>query len=266
MLLYDQNIWGNYGKDHTVGNRAELVADLIEQRLPDICCFQECNPATIRVGKNGIQERMEDLYDEICASKAVVNFTPVFVKRGVFKVIAEEHIPFEGLNDLQSKSVTYAVLERRMDGKRFAVASTHFWWQRGEESDRQREENARTLGMIANRLKEAYHVPMIVAGDFNSGYDGLSQGPAGYEAMLSQGFQDVRTISKVSTASKTCRNDYPIRSEQDAYVGGTLPTYTIDYIFTRGEGIQCNAFDVLLCQTALNSSDHCPLTLEFEIL
>ena len=266
MRLYDQNIWGNFGRNEAVGNRCDLIYRQICAQKPDICCFQECNPQTMRMGVDGIQNLLAEQYDEICAEKADVNFTPVFIRKDMFAVLESGYFPYAGLNDLSSKSVTYAVLKERVGGNTFAVASTHFWWQPGEEADRQRKENASELGVLAERLHRQYGVPFLVAGDFNSGYSPLSQGPVGYEQMLALGFQNVRATSKTTTQTHTCRDEYPEKNESGCYANGKLPTYTIDYIFTYGHGISGNVFAVLTNQSALNSSDHCPLVFDFEIM
>ena len=84
--------------------------------------------------------------------------------------------------------------------------------------------------------------------------------------MLALGFQNVRATSKTTTQTRTCRDEYPEKNENGCYANGKLPIYTIDYIFTYGQGISGNVFAVLTNQGALNSSDHCPLVFDFEIM
>lgn len=265
MILYDQNIWGNYSEKHTVGNRAILVADLIAEIEPDICAFQECNPSTMGSNNIGVRRLLGDDFDEICADKAGVNFTPLFVRRGKFNVIDEGYVPFEGLNDIDSKSFTYAVLETTSDKKRFAVISTHFWWKWDDESKLQRIKNAKAVSAAAERLISKYGVSVIVTGDLNSGAGGVLQGSGGYDAMLAEGFSDVRTLCGQTTDTHTCRSGYPTRTADDTYIDGIEPQFTIDYILTKGDRFTCKSFDVLTSQSALNSSDHCPLIFDFDI-
>lgn len=264
MILFDQNIWGNFNEKQTVGNRCELVYELICEVQPDICCFQECNPATSRVGNRGIERLVAHDYIEISGENAGVNFTPVFVRRGVFDIVKQGWHCFSGLNDIQSKSATYAVLRNRQSGRKFAVVSTHFWWQHGEESDRQRIENARELNALLEGLCCGENIPVIVAGDLNSEDKPQENGQAGCDEMLRLGFESARYLSPVTVDTPTCRSDYPIRGENDVYYGGTMPTYAIDHILVKGE-IDCVSFDVLTSQKALDSSDHSPLVLNFEI-
>lgn len=265
IRLFNHNIWGGYAEGETVGNRCQLIGQEISRLQPDICCFQECSPYTMRPGENGMQQLMQQQYEEVCPEKAGENFTPVFLKKGVFEICRAGHILYPGLNDMNSKSVTYAVLLHKQSGKRFCVASTHFWWQRGEQSELQRQDNARVLGALAKRLCDEEGVPFVVSGDFNSGKPPLGQGLAGYDEMLRQGFRDVRFACEVPIQTHTVRENYPIRMPDDTYVGGTAPTFTIDYVFTYGAGITGTHFDVITTQNVLNSSDHCPLLYDFEI-
>ena len=63
-------------------------------------------------------------------------------------------------------------------------------------------------------------------------------------------------------------HDYPVLDEaKDIYVNrpDALPEYDLDYIFTYGKDtIKAKKFDILTSETALNSSDHCPLLGVFE--
>lgn len=95
--------------------------------------------------------------------------------------------------------------------------------------------------------------------------NGYPKYAAGYEKMLDLGFSDIRGIARNTTEEFTCRKDYPVRTDDDVYINGTMPMYTIDYIFAYGDGLKAEKFDIITSQKALNSSDHCPLILDFEI-
>lgn len=265
MRLFDQNIWGNFSAKHTVGNRMEMVRELIEGQQPKIICFQECNPSTVRAGETGIVRMLSGEYREVCPQKAGVNFTPILLRTGEFDSLEEGYFPFSGPNDLNSKSVTYAVLRQRKTGRRFAVASVHFWWQTGPRADAAREQNAGELAELAGRLQREYGVSLLVCGDFNSGFGTAPQGPAGIGKMKELGFSDARLLARESTDTPTCREAYPQRLAGDRYAGGTAPSYILDYGFVFGKSLQINRFSVLTDQAALDCSDHCPLVLDFEV-
>jgi len=265
IRLYDQNIWGNMPAHARIANRNRLIASLIQKYQPDFCAFQECNPTTSRVGADAMPHLLKDIYAEACPENASRNFTPVFYKKDTFSLIASDFVPYDGLNDLFSKSLTWAVLEEKSSGKQVCIISTHFWWKYDSEEDNaQRLENVRQLERVCRQIRETYQVPILVTGDLNNGAGSL-QGDMPYRAMLQCGFTDVRSIAAETTDLPTCKDTYPTLNADGNYVDGIMPEYTIDYILTYGEPqLQALAFRVLTCQDALNSSDHCPLIGDFE--
>ena len=265
ICLYSQNIWGNMPKGARIANRNDLIKDMIFEIEPDFCNFQECRPITSRSGDSAIQKIIFEKYAESNACHAHENFTPVFYKRDRFTELDGGFVLFEGLNDINSKSITWGLFEDKDDGKRLAVVSTHFWWQsRGEEDFAQRVENAKQLKGVCDRIIEKYgDIPVIVSGDFNSGTIGL-QGPSGYDAMVSGGFTDARFVAEKTTDCYTV-HDYPILTESGVYIAGGEPHKTIDYVFTYGKKPGVAEFSVLADDRARTSSDHCPIVVKFEI-
>ncbi len=262
LKLYNHNIWGTYAEDQKVGNRNKLVKNLIFEQKPDFCCFQECNPETFRSGET-IEGLIASLYTEVPTDMGKKNFTPVFYNKERFTVVYSDWIKYSGLNDLDSKSVTRAVLEEKATGKRVAVFSTHFWWKTGEEHTKWRINNAAELKAAAEDIIARFNVPVIISGDLNNGL-GAPQDTRPYEKMMADGFTDIRHAAGITTDSHTC-HDYPKLNENDEYVNGPAPSYTLDYIMTYGENaLKPLRFEVLRSTDALNSSDHCPLIGEFE--
>ena len=266
MRLYDQNIWGNYKADNCIANRNDLIAGLIDKYAPDVCCFQECNPDSSRKGERAIQKLISEHYREACPAVAHRNYTPVFYRPDRVKMIDEGDFLFEGFNDRNSKSATWTVMEERLTGKRFAVLSVHFWWKWESQADeQQRHENARRVAEFCSTLSAKHPIPVLIAGDLNSGIN-AHQGDATYHEMLRLGMRDVRDLAKESTDSFTA-HAYPILNADGIYVDGGQPIKTLDYVFTYGDiTVDAKKFAVLTEQNALDSSDHCPLIFDFEII
>lgn len=265
MRLYDQNIWGNTAEP--IGNRNVLVKELIEEFQPDVCCFQECSPTTSRVGDGGIQEIIKPKYIEAVPEHSGENYTPIFYAPDKVEAIDGGFFPYDGLNDKNSKSLTWTLFREIATGKKVIIMSTHFWWKaESEEDDIQRVKNAEALVSHAETLHKKYGVPVIVSGDFNSGDS--SQGPVGYNAVLKLGMTDVRDIAEESDRSRTCSHNMPkINPESGKYEIGAERTCTIDYIFSfKNELFTANRFCVVTSEKALCSSDHSPLIFDFEIL
>lgn len=262
ITLYNQNIWNNA----PAGYRNKLVRSLVSDFDADVCTFQECGPQTNRVGNPSIGELMADLYAEAAPEFSSVNFTPVFYKKEKFRCIDQGYVLYDGLNDANSKGITWAVLEDLVTGKQYIFGSTHFWWRaRGEEDTKQRLQNAAQLKEICDALIAKYNLPVIVAGDFNNGKNS-SQGDAPYYALLEWGFRDIRNLAEDTTCEEfTCRNGYPILREDGTFDKCPLaPDCCIDYIFVYGDTVPVKKFHIETNDKALTSSDHCPLIGIFE--
>ena len=265
MRIYDQNIWGNMKPEHKIANRNLLIRDLILAYDPDVCGFQECNPKTSRAGDTPIAELLSSAYVEAFEEAAGYNFTPLFYKKESMTLIDEGWLLFDGKNDKNSKSVTWAILEEKATKKRAAFFSVHFWWKwESDEDTLQRRENARQLVVLCDELAKKYPVPFFVMGDLNSG-EGAHQGDDAYWIMKTLGMRDLRDLATESTSMQTA-HEYPVLNESGEYVEGGQPYKTLDYIFGYGQSpAAVESFRVLTEQNALNSSDHCPLVLDFSL-
>lgn len=263
IKLYNQNIWGNIPATECVSNRNGLIRDMIMEEMPDFCTFQECNPRTSRAGDTAMDKLIASEYAEASIENASKDFTPVFYKKSDWTEIDSDHVVYDGRNDGNSKSLAWAVLERKSDKKRVCVVSTHFWFKAVEPEDfEQRLENVRQLKKVCDEVIAKYNVPVIIAGDFNNGVKAHT-GDEPYKLMISLGFVDVRHVAKQTTDSYTCRDEYPQMNEEGIYTIGTMPTFILDFIFTYGTHLEAEKFDVFTTERALVSSDHSPMIAEF---
>ena len=260
--VYSQNVWNCLPAAY----RNRMVRQLIAHVDADVCLFQECAPDTVRRGEDEapLPALMSDGYQEICPELAHKNFTPIFIKKDAFHVLDSGWELYDGLNDADSKSVTWAVLEDKHTAARFAVVSTHLWWRWDDDGDNaQRLDNVRQLKALCDKLVNKYGVPVIVGGDFNCG-ENAPTGEEPYYFALEQGFRDLRRTAPVTTRQYTHRYCNPVAVD-GRHDTGAAPDENLDYIFTYGQGVNPTRFAVLTDEVALASSDHCPLLGEFEI-
>ena len=258
MKIYCQNIWNN----NPCAARNRIVRKLVGKFDADVCFFQECGPETNRIGDGEapIADLMNDCYKEAHSEVSDRNFTPVFYKKDKYNLLDSGYFLYDGLNDVNSKSVTWTILEEKETGIRFVAASTHFWWMAELEKDNlQRLENVRQLKQFCDEMVLKTGLPIIVGGDFNNGL-GSTQGDEPYYTMLKEGFCDIRHIAEETTDAKTCGNDYPKSLPDKTVIPRKPAEYIIDYIFTyNGENLKVKKFDVLTDDTARKTSDHSPL-------
>ena len=261
IKFYCQNVWDFSPTEY----RNKLIYSLIREFDADICLFQEYSQAATCSGKLPLPGLMQEIYAEAHKVSDGWNFTPVFYKKEKFGLIDSGYFYYDGFNDENSKSVTWAVLEEKGSGVKFAVIATHFWWMfESEKDNEQRLKNVDQLKEICDFIIEKYDVPVVVGGDLNNGKNS-EQGEEPYKYMLEQGFSDVRFSAEEST-DKFTHHDYPVLNDQGIYEKGAMPVRNLDYFFIYGAyPVRPKKFDVITTQDALDSSDHCPITAEIEI-
>ena len=261
IRLFDHNIWCN----KVIANRNALIKKMISRYDADVCTLQECRPSTHRVGETDIGAMLADKYAEVCPALYDRNHTPIFYRRARFDMIDSGYELFEGLNNIGSKSITWAVLYDKVDDCKFAVLSTHFWYMADEEGNAQRIENVHQLKACCDRIVAKHDVPVILAGDLNCGKNS-SQGEEPYFEMERVGFTDVRKCA-VKTTDRYTHHALPEFNEEKGVFECNAPLVkTLDHAFLYGKDeIEVRSFNVLVEQMAMDSSDHCPLFVEFSL-
>ena len=261
LTFFSQNVWNSNPCDF----RIKLIRSLVSDFNADICMFQEFGPYSVRNAKEPLHILMSDEYIEACPDVSDKNYTPVFYKKDCFDVIDSGYLLYDGLNDADSKSVSWVVLKDKKNGNSFAVASTHFWWMAEKEEDfTQRLANVDQLKEVCDGIVAKHNVPVIVSGDFNNGKNS-EQGEEPYKKMLSIGFKDVRLIADVTTDMMT-HHKYPVQMPDDTFEKGEMPERNLDNIFVYGDfDVKAKMFDVLTSDKALTTSDHCPLIAKIEL-
>ena len=260
LSVYCQNVWNNPPL-----NRTALQRDLIFDLDADVCLVQECGPKTIRAGAEALPPMLAERYDEVPTEVGEQNYTPVFYKRDRFDLIDQGYILYQGKNDANSKSVTWAILAEKASGVRFGVCSTHFWWKYNEPDDNAcRLSNAAELYACAMDLKARFDVPVIIGGDLKCGKRS-SQGEEPW-LWLCDRLIDVRAKAPITTDMMT-HHAYPVKDENGLFCDGEMPKRTLDHMFvTEHSNIELYSFEVDTSRRALTTSDHCPLILKATVL
>ena len=259
IRLFDHNIWC----DRRIADRNTLIKKMINRYSADICTLQECRPSTHRVGDTDIGAMLSDKYAEVESALSDRNHTPIFYRRTRFDVVESGYELLEGLNNIDSKSITWAVFDDRIDGCRFAVVSTHFWYKKESEEDfAQRIANVHQLKRCCDRILAKHDIPVVIAGDLNCGAH-AGQGEEPLAEMKRLGMRDVREIAKRTTDRLTV-HAIPILGEDGCFTCNEECTRTLDHIFTYGkDAFDFDTFHVLREPEAMASSDHCPLFAMF---
>ena len=115
--------------------------------------------------------------------------------------------------------MTYAVLERKSDGKQFIYVNTHLDHNGNNSHEIAEGVRQRQIEILIAEIKKLGDLPTIVTGDFN-----VSPEASAYTTMIGAGFLDSSHIAKEGEIKPTYNN------LQDDYAGAI-----IDYIFVSPE-------------------------------
>lgn len=165
------------------------------------------------------------------------------------------------------------VFECLETGKRFSVCNTHLEsntfvpHQTADEGDPLRAEQvSRKLIPAMKEIAEAYNVPVIVGGDYNSVVSRIA-----CQLLREAGFDNTRDLADVKNITCSCHGFPTYSDELDAYVGGTHSCngyeLSIDQIFALDieKKIKANVYHTLDDDIVGYISDHCPVLLDFTI-
>lgn len=272
------NIWGDYFGNPVEEREAGVEATILKNR-PDVVSLQEVTPgwyaspmfahlkqkgyALVRGDEDAALARAAFAGEKMPKH---INHEPLLYRTDRLKLL-DSGTDFFHLSLTASKSATWAVMERKSDGRRFVAFATHFWWQsNGVESDVIRELNARhILWLLADiRRKWGADMPAILGGDLNS-----TDASFAHAMLRSGGF--VNAALHADVRSPYCsHHGNPVRGADGKYHGARRAAaydtsdYSIDHIFYT-KGIHALKHEIITDQTALDVSDHSPVMVEFEL-
>lgn len=256
MRVMTSNIWGNY-----FGNPPEERIDAIESTLrkysADVIGIQEMCPFWYKADLKG---RLSDEYVFVGAFDG--NHSPLFFKREIFEILEQGWLRYTGVEDI-SKSVTWAVLEQKEDGKKIGVCNTHLWWKPGDEHELIRENNAKQLLSVMKDIKVKYgDIHVVACGDFNSRADGKAMKYLNANGVLSS-YDLADEFSEISSY-----HGDPVRDENGKYRGKKTTedkTRSLDHIVTFKGDLHITAQKVVEDKEILDATDHSPVYIDFEL-
>ncbi len=192
-----------------------------------------------------------------------VNHEPLLYRKSRLKLL-DSGLDFFHLSLQAEKSVTWAVLEDRTDGRRFIAFATHFWWQgNGLESDAIRELNARhVLNRVADVRRKWGNLPVIGGGDLN-----CRPGSLAHEVFRLAGYCNAADAAPVRSPHRS-HHGYPVRGKDGVFRGALrpaaedVPGLSIDHIFFS-PGITVLRHHIWVGRPEIDVSDHSPVTADF---
>ena len=273
--------------------RQQMETALISEYLPDVIGMQEYSLAfhkgmTPLLLKAGYTE-VDVSHVKSHSDGTKLNYTPLFYRPDTLELIDGGFVMYpetmpdpskEGkalnINDVSSKSLTWAIFGEKASGKRFIAICTHFMYSAAWLTDEQRHEvrvqNAKNLLKTVEKLRDdpKYSaLPVIMGGDLNCTKDSIE-----FKTLLDGGMKWLWDISPVKDNSRGHKQYATYDETLGGYVKSELPPEapetSIDHILCSsvkgGDDVKIHNYVTVTDRLALLSSDHCPRFTDLALL
>ncbi len=234
-------------------NRTELVVRTIRSEMPDSFGLQEADYDWVK----RIEEAFPE-YDYVGVGRDDGEnggeFSPVFylkdkyslIDSGTFWFSKTPEKPSRGWDAMMKRICSWAVLEDKETGKRYAHFNAHMDHIGSIARGHSAELLVEKAGLVGD-------MPVVVTGDFNS-----DEGSKPYNTMLSGGFVDTKDVAKETMDIGTFHN-----FGMNNVYNGRSP---IDFIFVSAGDASVKSYKVLDEKFDGNySSDHFPVVSEMSL-
>jgi len=161
--------------------------------------------------------------------------------------------------------VSWAVFERKSDGKLFAVTNTHNTvvaptydpgLSNSIEGVQYRISNCRTVLQTIDYIRQKYPgIPVFSTGDWNSEVSEESLDPMNDSKLMENAMQKATVSANTKTNSGHGLGLYPGANG-----------HIIDHIFFSADVAEVLYHDVVVNNTVINGSDHCPVFADIKFL
>ncbi len=157
-----------------IGTRPELFADFVNYYKPDVVGLQECS----KLWHIGIRELLGDkyefIYPDLNDEGDDENCSLLLYDKTKYNVVKTELFKYSVSNAAQMRHMAIALFENKVDGRKFAVSSTHLnsgWEGSGGDNTPQRTIQAGELIKKAQSWLSKNKCPFISTGDMNTTID-----------------------------------------------------------------------------------------------
>lgn len=240
------NVWVS-GK---TAERNERVLTMVRNYFPDTVGFQEVDPTWLSV----LREGLKDQYAYVGEGRNGGNsgeYNPIFYKKDIFNLIDSGTKWLSNTPNVVSKVeesslnriYTYALLERKSDGKRIMIVNTHF----DHTSAEAREQQAKIL---VKYLETITDYPVVLTGDFN-----CTSSASAFSTILGSGVSNANDIADKRENNAATFTNYGSSNK------------IIDFVFVTPKSIAVTFYKV--CNEMINGdfpSDHHPVLIEYALL
>lgn len=302
FLTYNVYGWTDKTHNTTPTLRQSYQLPILRSYDADILAFQEFSNDNVEKGVtryrsepflNGLTELgYAEVGEGTLLNTDGANFTPLFYKKDVLAVEDCGYLLYSGYNDVNSKSVTWAVFSVKETGEKFIAMSTHFMWNDNtgalvtrtedmtdevykdlvdQEADALRQQNAGELLTLLSEIREEHgELGVVIGGDLNTSFARMRHIPLttlenGGLTWAQEGANELGcAVNSVNGHGAYAMWDgeaklftsYATHVDKDA-------TYSIDHVWYNGVSIKL--FATVTDRYACFSSDHNPKIMDFSL-
>lgn len=256
------------GESKEYSDRRDHIFFAIMDYFPDVVGFQEANKANhSQILRSPMIAEYYEMNKLTHGNSSTVNYTPILYLKSKYKQIdgGVEWLEsrYTGTN---TKSLSWTVLERISDGKRFIVVNMHgALWQdsyalpagethdsmRAKASKEWKNDNAQQMIDKITELQSKYgNIPAFTTGDYN-----FNSNHSAYGVMKSTGLKSAQDEAASSVNGASYHST--VGAQPDA--GGLA----IDHIFYTPDTATPVKHLIGKRQSDLAASDHCPVYTDF---
>lgn len=240
-------------------NRMLCLAETYLTYLPDVIGLQEARPAEVAE----LLPYLRDLYASVTftAADGKAVYQQILYRKDIFELKDCGFTRFRA--NVLPWGVSWAVLERKSDGKMFALTNTHSTvmadtYDPGKDNNTDgvvhRIANCETVLQTISDIRAKYPgIPIMSTGDWNGKDGSESLSPMNSSSLM----KNAMTHATVS-ADTTTNSAHTI----DKMPGNT--GNTIDHIFFTDDVLSALVHDVIVNDVVIMGSDHCPVYVDFK--
>lgn len=252
-------------------DRKANIPESILYYLPDVIGMQECNKTVHNTLSSKELSKYYAVNVRTHSNNSTYNYTPILYRKDKYTNV-ESGVEFlrQRYTRTNTKSLSWAVLERKSDGQRFIVVNMHgaLWTTSyndylpaGETYESMREiakqwrvDNALQMLEKITELQSKYgSIPAFTTGDYN-----FNKNEAAYTTMKSTGLSSSQETAKKSSTGGSYHNEV-----------GAMPSSSglpIDHIFYFDNLSSPFCYIIGTTKTDLNATDHCPVYADFKLV
>ncbi len=253
--------------------RQRMETELIKRYAPDVLGMQEYSPAfhrdmTIMLEETGYVS-VDVWHTEVDKKGNRINFTPLFYRPDRLNVLDKGYLLYDGPNDVNSKSLTWAVFEDLQTSKCFVAICTHFMWSdptlESGVANATRVANAKQLLNKINEICQLHSndyksLSVIMGGDLNCRYDSDP-----FRILRDGDLQWMYEIAKKTDEWSGLKGYATYDETKWEYVTCPVPEENsrgaIDYMWLKqgsANKVHVSAYITVTDREACLASDHCP--------